>query len=172
MKAVFTFVFAALCLAAGPAAAKADVPPELAPDAGETLVLTLSASGVQIYQCRTTVETGRAAWAFVGPEARLFDAGGREAGRHGAGPFWQAEDGSRVEGKLRAKADAPAAGAIPWLLLTARGDGSAGRLGRVGSIQRINTAGGTAPESGCDGSQNGQIARVPYTADYLFYARP
>jgi hypothetical protein len=30
MKAVFTFVFAALCLAAGPAAAKADIPPELA----------------------------------------------------------------------------------------------------------------------------------------------
>ena len=27
-----------------------------------------------------------------------------------------------MEGKLRAKADAPAAGAIPWLLLTARGD--------------------------------------------------
>ena len=33
MKTAFTFVFAALCLAAGPAAAKADVPPELAPDA-------------------------------------------------------------------------------------------------------------------------------------------
>ncbi|TMQ74413.1 DUF3455 domain-containing protein [Candidatus Accumulibacter phosphatis] len=172
MKAAFTFLLAGLCLAAGPAAAKADIPAELAPDPGEKLVLTLSATGVQIYECRATAETGRAAWAFVGPEARLFDPSGREAGHHGAGPFWQADDGSRVEGKVRAKADAPAAGAIPWLLLTARGDGSAGRLGRVASIQRVNTTGGTAPESGCDGSRSGQIGRVPYTADYLFYARP
>lgn len=161
-----------LLLAAGPAAAKAEVPATLAPDPGEVLALTLTASGVQIYECRRSGENGEAQWAFVAPEARLFAAAGREAGQHGVGPFWQAADGSRVEGKVRAKAEAPLAGAIPWLLLSARAGDAPGTLARVRSIQRVNTTGGTAPEGRCDGSRVGQLLRVPYTADYNFYARP
>ena len=34
-------------------------------------------------------------------------------------------------------------------------------------IQRVNTTGGKAPST--DGAFVGQVARVPYTADYFFY---
>jgi hypothetical protein len=37
-------------------------------------------------------------------------------------------------------------------------------------IQRLNTAGGLAPATA--GAAIGQEARVPYTADYLFYDAP
>lgn len=172
MKHSWVSMAAALLFAAGPAIAGVDVPAALSPESGETLALSLSATGVQIYECRITGDGGRASWAFVGPEARLFDAGGREVGHHGAGPFWQADDGSRVEATVRAQAEAPASGAIPWLLLSARPTGAPGRLARVTSIQRVNTTGGTAPTSGCDSNRAGLVARVPYTADYHFYVRP
>ena len=35
------------------------------------------------------------------------------------------------------------------------------------SIQRVATTGGVGPTGAC--SQNGQQARVPYTADYYLY---
>lgn len=168
----WTFLAAALLLAAGPATAGVEAPVALAPEPGAALALSLSATGVQIYECRNAGEGGRAIWAFVGPEARLFDAAGREVGYHGAGPFWQVDDGSRVEATVRARADAPVPGAIPWLLLSTRPAGAPGRLARVASIQRVNTTGGAAPASGCDASRAGQVVRVPYTADYHFYERP
>jgi hypothetical protein len=43
-------------------------------------------------------------------------------------------------------------------------------LSRATSIQRLNTKGGKAPASGCDAAHAGQEVRVPYSADYLFYA--
>jgi hypothetical protein len=141
------------------------VPDALRPGAGATLVLTASARGVQIYECRD------GQWSFVAPQAELFDAAGRTIGTHGAGPFWQAGDGSRVVGSVTARADAPAAGAIAWLLLAARpaGDPPAtrGLLVGITHIQRVNTAGGSAPAAAC--ASPGQPLRVPYSADYHFY---
>jgi hypothetical protein len=144
-----------------------DLPAPLALAGNETLVATLSARGVQIYECRSAA--AGAAWALVAPEAELLDRDGRAAGTHGAGPHWQAADGSRVDGTLVARADAPAAGAIPWLLLETKSTGAPGRFERVTRVRRIHTAGGVAPSSGCDAASAGARARVPYTADYLFY---
>jgi hypothetical protein len=39
----------------------------------------------------------------------------------------------------------------------------------VSYIQRLDTAGGLAPTTGCDASHVGAIARVDYTATYFFY---
>ena len=146
------------------------LPPVLALVPGETWVATLPARGVQIYECRAAA-TGGPAWAFVAPEAELFEQDGRPAGRHGAGPHWLSPDGSRLEATVAARADAPVAGAIPWLLLAARSTGGAGRLAPVTHIRRVHTVGGMAPASGCDASAIGQQARVSYTADYLFHRR-
>lgn len=143
------------------AACAAAVPPALQPAAGTTMTLTAAARGVQIYECRE----GR--WAFVAPQAELFDAAGRPIGTHGAGPFWQAHDGSRVVASVQASTAAPAAGAIPWLLLAARAEGRSGMLGGITQIQRVNTAGGSAPAGAC--STPGQPLHVPYRADYHFY---
>ena len=43
-------------------------------------------------------------------------------------------------------------------------------LSPVTSIQRLNTKGGKAPATGCDAAHVAQEVRVPYTANYLFFA--
>jgi hypothetical protein len=86
------------------------------------------------------------------------------------GPHWESEDGSRIVGRTRESAEAPAAGAIPWLLLEARSVGGEGAFSRVSSVQRIHTTGGVAPASGCSAAKAGASARVPYTADYVFFS--
>lgn len=160
----------AVTAAACTSAPRVDVPDSLKPSAGEAAVLTSPARGVQIYECRTRKDGTGFEWVFVAPEAELFDANSRSIGRHGAGPTWQANDGSRVVGSVKARADAPAAGAVPWLLLSAKSAGPAGALAAVTSIQRINTVGGVAPATPCTDGLTGTTVRVPYTADYVFYA--
>jgi hypothetical protein len=145
------------------------VPESLQPAANETLALTVPARGVQIYECRARKDGAGFEWGFVAPDAQLFDARSRAIGSHGAGPVWQSTDGSRIVGALKARANAPAANAIPWLLLSAKSTGPAGAFSAVTSIQRVNTSGGVAPTTPCSEDLKGTTARVPYTADYLFF---
>ena len=137
------------------------VPDSLKPGASESLALVVAATGVQIYECRDSK------WLFVAPEAELWDARGRKIGSHYAGPHWESADGSKIVGAVKQRADAPAPGAIPWLLLGAKSVGSEGAFSKVTSIQRLATVGGVAPAGGC--SQPGEEARVYYTADYYFF---
>ena len=159
-KSMFVFV-ASAALSLGAAAIDIAATDAIAADPAEQHAFTLAARGVQIYECRA------GAWAFVAPEAELFDADGRSAGTHGAGPFWQARDGSRIVGAVKRRAEAPQSGAIPWLLLVAHGRGGSGLFGEVSSIQRVNTRGGNAPAGTC--ASPGHVLRVPYTADYRFF---
>jgi len=142
-------------------ASSLSVPDLLKPAAGESLALVVPAKGDQIYECRA----GK--WAFVAPEAELFDRAGKKIGRHYEGPHWESLDGSRIVGAVKARADAPRAGDIPWLLLSAKSVGAEGAFSKVTSIQRVTTMGGSAPIEPC--SQDGTRARVPYTADYYFF---
>ncbi|HSW03828.1 DUF3455 domain-containing protein [Aquabacterium sp.] len=146
------------------------VPANLVP-AGEKAIGRVAARGVQIYECRA--KAGGAVgteWAFVAPEAELLDTAGQPAGKHYAGPHWEALDGSKIVGTVKARADAPLAGAIPWLLLSTRSVGSDGRFAKVSSVQRLNTIGGAAPAAGCDAGTLGRSTRVPYTADYVLFS--
>ena len=161
------FALAALTLAACANTPEAKVPEALQPTANEALAMVVPARGVQIYKCRAKAEGHE--WAFVAPDAELFDTAGKLIGRHGAGPFWEALDGSRVNASVKARADAPDKRDIPWLLLAARNTGPAGRFSTVTSIQRVNTAGGIAPANGCDAGSIGQETRVHYTADYRLF---
>lgn len=153
------------------APADAGVPSVIAPQKAAKLRERVYARGVQVYEC-LAVGQGResASWAFVGPDAILFDDAGTRIGTHGAGPHWQALDNSRVEGKVEARTDAPRAGDIPWLGLSARSTGPAGRFADVTWIQRVNTQGGSAPQRPCSPAEVGSFERVPYTADYLLFA--
>ncbi|NRF70151.1 DUF3455 domain-containing protein [Aquincola sp. S2] len=154
------------------AAAPAAVPAALQPGAGQALVATIGANGVQIYECRADKDKpGAAAWVFVAPEADLLDAQGKTIGKHYAGPSWESLDGSKLVGTVKARAAAPQAGNIPWLLLTTRSVGPAGSFAKTNSIQRINTEGGEAPPAaGCTTAAIGKVERVGYTADYLLFA--
>jgi hypothetical protein len=144
------------------------VPAVLTPPATARALSTVAATGVQVYECRRTND-GSAAWAFVAPEAELFDARGQRVGSHGAGPFWQASDGSRIVGRVLSRADAPAAGAIPWLLLETQSAGTQGAYSAISHVQRLNTQGGAAPATPCTTDRLGQSARIAYTADYRFF---
>jgi hypothetical protein len=146
------------------------VPDKLATNANESLRRVVPASGVQIYECRAKQDQpGVYDWMFVAPEADLFDVHGKRIGRHYGGPHWEANDGSKIVGTLRQRADAPSAAAIAWLLLGAQSVGARGAFSEVTSIQRVNTAGGTAPQSGCAQATVGTQVRVEYTADYYFF---
>jgi len=152
-----------------PAPPTVAIPASLAAPTGDKLARTLWADGVQIYECRKASDSAAPAWVFVAPEAKLADASGAPVGRHYAGPTWEASDGSKVVGAVKAKADAPDASAIPWLLLTTHSTGAAGLFANVTTIQRVATIGGTAPKTGCDATTLGQQARVPYQAQYAQY---
>jgi hypothetical protein len=162
---------AAFLLAACGMTATVEVPKQLEPGADEAPTLVARAKGVQIYECRAKPGSAEPEWTFIAPEAQLYDVRGHAIGHHGAGPVWEAQDGSIVRGKVKERADAPIAGAIPWLLLTAKSEGAEGRLSSVSSIQRVNTVGGVAPTGGCDKSRVGTPVRVAYSADYVFFAR-
>ena len=147
------------------------VPGKLVP-IGETLVGAVTARGVQIYECRAKRGDSIASeWAFVAPEADLFDEQGKPAGTHYAGPSWNAGDGSAIAGAVQASAVAPRADSIPWLLLSTHSVGSAGRFAAVTSVQRIDTAGGIAPDAGCTPAALGRTVRVPYTAIYTMFSK-
>ena len=163
--------FLTLSLAACATQPMQPVPAQLEPVRGESLAMVVGAKGVQIYECRAKKDVGAGyEWAFVAPDAELLDAGGRTIGLHGAGPFWQAADGSKVVGKVKARADAPVAGTIPWLLLATEPAGPKGAFSTVTSIQRVNTTGGAAPATPCTQETSGQTARIQYTADYRLFS--
>lgn len=173
------FLFLALLTVGRATGAEPPVPAALAAPTGQILALTLTARGVQIYECRLLPgsEPARFEWVFKAPEADLFDAGDHQVGRHYAGPTWEltSGDGSKVVGRIKAKVDAPDGRGIPWLLLEALPTSSGGvgvgggTLGQVQSIQRVNTVGGQAPNEGAEPAKAGQERRVAYSATYLFF---
>src|SRR5256885_5255965 len=131
--------------------------------------MIVPAKGVQIYECRAKKDqAGTYEWAFVAPEAALFDTSGKKIGRHYAGPYWESTDGSKIAGTVKERTDSPRADAIPWLLLVAKSVGPQGSFSKITAIQRVNTIGGAAAESGCSQSAVGRTVRIPYTADYYF----
>jgi hypothetical protein len=149
-----------------------NLPGPLKPVGNESLAMIVAAKGAQIYECRASKErAGVYEWAFVAPEAELFDASGRKVGRHYAGPRWESADGSAIAGTVKEHVDARRADAIPWLLLVAKSVGPQGAFSNVTSVRRVNTVGGVAPKTGCTESTAGTVVRVPYTADYYFSAQ-
>src|ERR1700681_2233064 len=145
------------------------VPQQLQPPANEQLLLQVHAKGDQVYTCKEDVT--QFTWTLKAPDAQLFDKDGKPFGKHFAGPSWEANDGSRVTGKAIASAPSPDAGSIPWLLGKILSHDCLRVTSLATAIQRLNTKGGNSPASGCDASHVGQEVRVPYSADYLFYAQ-
>jgi hypothetical protein len=144
---------------------------------GSTLVLQAKGSGVQIYSCANVHDTFN--WTLKGPDAKLYDAAGKEIGTHFAGPTWKLADGSAdgsaggslVQGELVASQPSPEADSVPWLLLRAKPGTGTGQFAAVRFIRRTETHGGTAPASGCGGPGDvDKSIRVPYSATYSFYA--
>jgi hypothetical protein len=170
------------------------VPTNLQVPAGNMLFLKGEAQGTQNYVCLPSASGF--SWTFFSPQATLFltfkfigtdyrqqiithflSPNPAEKGTPRA--TWQSSiDTSAVWAKLFKDGSSSdpnfvAPGAIPWLLLeeagTQRGPGG-DILAHTTFVQRLNTAGGVAPATGCSEAANvGATALVPYTADYFFY---
>jgi hypothetical protein len=162
------------------------VPPNLEAPAGHTPFLIAHAYGTQNYIC--THGHGGFEWTFFGPQATLFDDNGQQIATHFLSPnpdenekpraTWQhSQDSSAVWAVAVASStdsDFVDPDAIPWLLLQAVGaeDGPipGGAFSWTTYLQRVNTAGGLAPQGGCSRALDlGLKALVPYRADYVFY---
>jgi uncharacterized protein DUF3455 len=140
---------------------------QLQVDAGNKVAFHVFGVGVQIYRWDGT------SWKFVAPEAVLYaDAGNNGVvGIHFGGPTgpnWQSNSGSKVVGTV-IDLCTPDPTAIPWVKLGAASTEGPGIFQDVTFIQRLFTVGGIAPTA--PGDFVGQVARVPYTADYFFYRK-
>jgi hypothetical protein len=168
VKSIKTTAALLLCSAAAFAAHADDnrapeVPPQIAVSS-ETNKIHFHGFGVgfQVYTWNGT------SWGSAVPDALLFNGEAAVVATHFAGPSWQSKSGSLVVGAL------PPDGAIimdtnsiPWLRLRALVAEGPGIFANTTYIQRVNTTGGKAPST--PGAFIGQVARVPYTADYFFY---
>jgi hypothetical protein len=180
----------AACLVALPRAAHADVdvpvvPTNLVVSSDNRPYLIAHAVGTQNYVCAPKGDGF--AWKAYGPQATLFDDGGRQLTTHFLSPnpdeqgkyrpAWQhSRDTSAVWANPIAESSDPVyveAGAVPWLKLeiVGRTRGVGGRrLTDTTFIQRVNTVGGIAPATGCSAAAHlGERALVPYETDYVFY---
>ena len=158
----------ALTLSAGLTALADDnrapaVPETIAVQAGNKVHFHGFGVGVQIYTWDGS------SWGRPVPQATLFHGEDGVVVNHFAGPTWESNSGSRVVGTLAAAPVTVDTNAIPWLLLSAASTEGPGIFADVTFIQRVNTTGGLAPS--VNGTFVGQVARVPYTADYFFYRR-
>ena len=148
------------------------VPDSISPRVGLQVKRHYHAIGHQIYGCLANPGADAQAlpfvWIFKAPDALLYDENFIPAGLHGAGPRWTSSDESSVTAQELGRADAPRAGAIPWLLLDALSTNGTGAFSDVTAVERVNTAGGAAPASGCDATIADTQVRVSYSADYYF----
>ena len=171
-----------------PQAARADrielppMPSSLRVEAGNKPYLVGHAVGTQNYICLPS------GWTLFGPQATLFDDGDKQLITHFLSPnpdeggtpraAWQhSRDTSAVWALatvIYSEPDFVAPGAIPWLLLRVvgadEGPNHGDKLTETTFIQRLSTAGGVAPSTGCRSPADvGKKALVPYTTDYFFY---
>ena len=138
-----------------------EVPPEIAVDSSTNKVQMHGFGvGFQVYTWDGSTWTGPV------PDATLFDSEGNVVADHFAGPSWQSPSGSLVVGTVTGRVTVDRT-AIQWVRLVPVSTEGPGVFADVTFIQRINTVGGRAPET--NGTVIGQIAKVPYTADYFFY---
>lgn len=147
-----------------------EVPENLKVPGTEVVLFKALGKGKQIYACSAKPgDESQFAWVLDRPQADLFSEEGSVIGKHYKGPVWEAEDGSKVTGQVQQRANAPAANAVPWLLLKAASNQGAGTFARVSYIQRVDTAGGAAPAAGCDKAHAGMETSADYQAIYYFY---
>ena len=163
------------------------VPANLAVPASSHAFLLGRGVGTQNYVCAQASSLGHVAWTLFTPQATLFsDEGGQLTTHFSPNPAeggivrvtWQdSTDTSTVWGRVIASSTDPNfvnQDAIAWLLVqrvgSRVGPTGGGTLAGATFIQRLDTVGGVAPTTGCDGPNDlGNKAFIPYTADYFFY---
>ena len=149
--------------------------PIAVPEGNAHVVFHAAAKGTQNYACGPVgIDGGSSyAWSLAGPEATLDDCHAVTIGRHfasdGGAPEWQMLDGTYVVGHKIAASTADSR-SVPWLLLSVDAHGGGALFAGARYVHRVRTVGGVAPTAPCDASRAGTTEKVPYAADYFFYA--
>lgn len=159
---VIGLIVLVICAADAQRAQAQDLP-EPAAGAATNILMTVQATGVQIYTCAKD-SNGQLTWQFREPLATLM-INGKTVGRHFAGPTWQLNDRSAVMGKVIAQVPGASAKDIPLLRLDVAAHQGTGDLTQVVAVERLHTLGGVF-SGGCE--QAGQLHLEPYSADYRF----
>ncbi len=167
-----------------------NVPFNIKVPAGNNVFFVGHAVGTQNYVCLPSGDSVK--FVLFTPQATLFSDDEKQVTTHffSPNPFengtirptWQhSRDSSAVwahvnDGDSSTDASFVALGAVPWVKLTVTKPGTENgptggdTLTKTTFIQRINTAGGVAPATGCTAAADvGHEAFVHYTADYFFY---
>ena len=140
--------------------------------AGNSRVATFFAEGVQKYKAREVAGSNplRYEWAFVAPQADLYDATNAKVGTHSAGPTWQLSPNDSIYAQQFSPprtASSPDPESIDWLqLMPKTGTTPTGIFSDVAYIQRIATKGGKAPLT--PPTRADQTVEVKYRAVYRF----
>ena len=163
------------------------LPTAIAVPTGAAFKIHDHAIGVQVYTCTASAAGGAGgaggtggaggggattySWVLKQPDAVLYDSSFAQVGTHGAGPNWTSTvDASVVNAARTGTTPAPVSTAIAWLLLQASSNTGTGVFSDITFVQRLNTAGGPAPASGCDATPAaGTETRISYSADYYFF---
>ncbi len=165
------------------------VPPGLEAPSGHEPYLAGHALGTQNYVCaRSATAPSGVAWTLFGPQATVYDNRDKQLMTHflSQNPVetgtpratWHHSDDSSTVWAVREEGSSDSGwgqpDAIPWLLLKVvgnqRGVGGGRRLTGTTYIQRIATAGGPAPATGCASEADlAKTVLIPYYAQYVFY---
>lgn len=161
------------CAGRGPEMApysQASLPTSVQVPSGHKVAMQTKATGDITWQCRASTDmAGQYAWAFAGPDAMLWDHGGKQVGRYYGPPAtWENLDGSRITGTQLAVAPG-GTGNIPMQLVKADPAVGMGAMQGVSHVQRVNTRGGVAPADGCSASTVNAKRVAQYSADYVFW---
>jgi len=140
-----------------------EVPSDIAVESGNKVHFHGYAIGVQIYTWNGS------SWGPAVPRATLYDNDGNVVATHFKGPSWQSNSGSLVVGTVIQPTATVDTNSIPWVRLSAASAEGPGIFAETTFIQRVHTVGGKAPAA--NGLVAGQVAEVPYTADYFFYRK-
>lgn len=145
-----------------------DVPCELQPPAGhDVLIHHAIATGFQVFTCKKLGNEFK--WTLK-PDAKLISPTGKVEGTHffDDGAAWKLNDGSKVVCRKVKELINP--GACALLILKMEKSEGTGEISNAEFVLRLNTTGGVMPAVPANAANEGIEIRVPYTADYYFYA--
>lgn len=138
--------------------------------AGHRVAMEAVGVGETAYECREKKDAaGQYEWVFLGPEAVLNDRSGKKIGNYFGPPAtFENMDGSKVVGvQMAVSPSSP--GNLPMQLAKANPATGSGAMVGMTYVQRVNTKGGVAPAKACDASSKGDLEKVKFQADYIFY---
>ncbi len=150
---------------------------QVAPPQGHRKSLLLEGNGLRGYDARENpAARGKLIWRLKESTADLVEFAAPSAGKESPVPMkirlspgwvWSASDGSTVVSAIEKTVPAPESTHGEWLLFKVVKSSGHGILSDQSYIQCVYTHGGHAPAAPPKG--RGEIAKVPYYAQYLFY---